>query len=72
MSSLHSAGTALVWHSPDCLNQIVMTLADRGYQVYSSSKQEEILELVLRTLPDVLLIDLQVSGKAGYELCKTL
>lgn len=67
-----SASTALIWHSPGYLDHLVTTLADKGYQIFTSSHQDEILETVLRTSPDVLLIYLRISGEQGYELCKTL
>lgn len=72
MSHSRSASIALVWNSSDRFDPLVTALADKGYQVHSGSERDEVLELTLRKSPDVLLIYLQASGEAGYELCKTL
>lgn len=72
MTHLSSTGTALIWHSPGEFDSLVMNLVDKGFQVFSSSQKEKVLEAVLRISPEVLLIYLRASGDRGYDLCKTL
>lgn len=67
-----STGSVFVWQTPGDIDPLVMMLADKGYEVMLASGHDDILEAVLRNLPDMLLIYLQQAGEAGYELCRVL
>ena len=70
--SAASTGSVLVWQAPNDIDPLTMMLVDKGYEVVLTSEQTDILESVLRNLPDMLLIYLPQSGEAGYELCRIL
>ncbi|MGB3768237.1 MAG: diguanylate cyclase [Phormidesmis sp.] len=72
LSSTVPVGTALVWHAPGYIHPLVMTLADKGYEVTLACGHDDVLEAAIRNPPDLVLIYLQHSGEAGYELCQIL
>lgn len=47
-------------------------LATEGYEVILSSNGEEAIELVEREDPQVILLDVQMNGIDGIEVCKRL
>lgn len=58
---------------PDCLDQIGEILRSAGYQVISASSQEEAEELLLRSQPDLSVLDLMMEEMdSGFVLCHTI
>src|SRR5579872_1052406 len=47
-------------------------LSSRGYEVLSTIEPEEARELVHSEKPDLVLMDVVMPGKSGYELCREL
>lgn len=47
-------------------------LAIRGYDVVTASSAEQAEAEVRRHMPDLILSDVMMPGKSGYELCRTL
>lgn len=47
-------------------------LAIRGYDVVTASSAEQAEAEVRRHVPDLILSDVMMPGKSGYELCRTL
>jgi putative two-component system response regulator len=47
-------------------------LAIRGYDVVTASSAEQAEAEVRRHAPDLILSDVMMPGKSGYELCRTL
>ena len=47
-------------------------LAQRGYDVVTASDAEEAAAEVRRQAPDLILSDVRMPGKSGYELCREL
>ncbi len=47
-------------------------LSTRGYEVSTASSAKEAEELLSRGLPDLILLDVVMPGKSGYELCREL
>lgn len=53
------------------LREIVgMALEGEGYRVRLAESAEEALELIRREEPDLLIIDIMLPGKDGFELCR--
>ena len=46
------------------------SLTAQGYQVFTVTKGEEVLEALLRYRPDLLLLDLGLPGINGLEVCQ--
>jgi cyclic di-GMP phosphodiesterase len=51
---------------------LVELLGSRGYRVVSASTSAEAEAQILREPPDVILLDVIMPGKSGYELCREL
>jgi adenylate cyclase len=47
-------------------------LTANGFTVTSASSGPEVLERVSRALPDLVLLDIQMRGMNGYEVCRRL
>ena len=57
---------------PDIRALIATCLADRGYDIATASGAVEALESVAARRPDLILMDVQMPGVGGYELCRRL
>ena len=58
--------------SEGILDALQIMLEDEGYQVETSLNGEILEKLEKGNLPDLILLDILLSGKDGRELCKTL
>ncbi len=72
-----SSGKVIVWrssHRQDSHHQdkLASALQQHGYCVDLFAKESEVLQAVLETVPDLLIIYLQTSGEQGYDCCKML
>lgn len=47
-------------------------LTSRGFNVYTASDAEEAEEVIPRIHPDLILLDVIMPGKSGYQLCREL
>lgn len=47
-------------------------LSSRGYEVESVASAEEAQQAIQRQQPDLILLDVILPGKSGYELCREL
>jgi class 3 adenylate cyclase/CheY-like chemotaxis protein len=47
-------------------------LSTQGYEVIPASSGAEALELVVERRPDLILLDVQMPGMNGYEVCRRL
>jgi putative two-component system response regulator len=47
-------------------------LVQRGYEVVTAGNAEQAAEEVRRQAPDLILSDVKMPGKSGYELCREL
>lgn len=54
------------------LDAVSLILQDEGYEVSSSIKGDEAVSLVHAFKPDVILLDVLMSGKDGREICMLL
>ena len=66
-------GTALVVE--DCLTEreILSTfLKGAGLNVMLATSGEEALEQISQSLPDVIVLDIVLPGRSGFEICREL
>jgi two-component system response regulator AtoC len=49
---------------------VSMYLTDKEFEVHAAASVPEALEILDRYLPDVLLVDLQMPGKDGFEMIR--
>ena len=57
---------------PDIRNLVRMILEGEGYQVFLASNGAEALQKAEIELPDLILLDVVMPAKSGWEVCKTL
>jgi DNA-binding response OmpR family regulator len=51
---------------------LVENLRYAGYETESTSNGDEALTLALERKPDLILLDIMLPGKSGYEVCRSL
>jgi adenylate cyclase len=57
---------------PTNVRLLEAVLAGHGYAVVPASSGPEALDAVARELPDLVLLDVQMPGMNGYEVCRRL
>jgi DNA-binding response OmpR family regulator len=57
---------------PDILEFLQLILEDEGYTVVTTSKAEYVEKLQNGRLPDLILLDVLLSGKDGRDIVKQL
>lgn len=58
----------IVDDEPDILKALCFRLEKSGYEVLTAVKGDQALEIIERTLPDLVLLDLRLPGKDGFEV----
>jgi DNA-binding response OmpR family regulator len=57
---------------PNILMSIEFILEMEGYEVHVARDGEEALEVAARVQPDLILLDVNMPRKDGYEVCRIL
>lgn len=57
---------------PNILMSIEFILEMEGYEVHTARDGEEALEVAERVRPDLILLDVNMPRKDGYEVCRIL
>lgn len=57
---------------PDILEIISFNLIAEGYEVYMANNGEEAIQEAKKQLPDLIILDLMMPRKNGFEVCKIL
>lgn len=57
---------------PDILEIISFNLAAEGYEVFIANNGEEAITEAKKQLPDLIILDLMMPRKNGFEVCKIL
>lgn len=58
--------------SPTELHMMVEPLINRGYRVITATNGIEALEQVAKELPSLILLDVLMPGKNGFQVCRQL
>jgi twitching motility two-component system response regulator PilH len=58
--------------SPSYLRQISGILEDRNYQVITAMDGDEALEKAVEEKPDLILLDIILPKKNGFQVCRLL
>jgi len=67
------AGTILIVDDePLNVDLLEQELGGAGYRILSAGSGEQALALVAETVPDLILLDVRMSGMDGYETCERL
>ena len=62
----------LVDDNPDNLLLLKVLLSNRGYDVATADTAEHAREMITAHAPDLILLDVILPGRSGYELCREL
>ena len=71
-SSLAAPNLLIVDDSPANLELLVGMLQDRGFRVRPVASGERALQAAQSELPDLVLLDINMPGMDGYEVCRRL
>lgn len=72
MSKAKGASILVVDDDPEILAMLTTRLTHRGYQVSSASDGHQALEIAKRDQPDLVLLDVMMPGKSGWEVARAL
>jgi CheY-like chemotaxis protein len=67
-----SASILVVDDDPEIVTMLSTRLSKRGYTVSTASDGNKALELAKRERPDVVLLDVMMPGKSGWEVARAL
>ncbi|HHT9158062.1 MAG TPA: response regulator, partial [Candidatus Tripitaka californicus] len=62
----------IVDDDPDIVEAMRMPLEANHYQVVSASSAKEGLQKVLKERPDLVILDVMLPGKNGFDVCREL
>jgi len=62
----------IVEDSPTLLRQIHMLLENRGHRLISAVDGEEALEKAINLSPDLIILDIILPKKNGFQVCRQL
>lgn len=57
---------------PEIVTMLSTRLAKRGYTVSTASDGHQAIALVKKELPDVVLLDVMMPGKSGWEVARAI
>ena len=57
---------------PDIRDLVAFTLRFAGYEVVTSTNGEEAVQLAIKELPDMILLDVRMPRLTGYDACKLI
>jgi len=57
---------------PNIVASLEFLMEQAGYEVKVAANGQEALELVAAFRPDLVLLDVMMPGKNGYEICQSL
>ena len=66
------ANILVVDDDPEIVSMLTTRLTARGYKVSSASDGHRALELAKRERPDIVLLDVMMPGKSGWEVARAL
>jgi DNA-binding response OmpR family regulator len=72
MSKAQGASILVVDDDPEIVAMLTTRLGHRGYQVSTASDGHQALELAKREQPDIVLLDVMMPGKSGWEVARAL
>jgi DNA-binding response OmpR family regulator len=67
-----TAKTILICEDDQALRTLVRAVLGSGYRFVEAHDGEEALELALRLKPDLIILDLMLPGRSGFEVLNQL
>ncbi|HEX8108570.1 MAG TPA: response regulator [Kofleriaceae bacterium] len=72
MSKAQGASILVVDDDPEIVTMLTTRLGHRDYKVSSAGDGHRALELARREKPDLVLLDVMMPGKSGWEVARAL
>src|SRR5215470_15619803 len=72
MTKPPAASILIVDDDPEIVSMLSTRLSARGYKVTTASDGHKAIEIAKREQPDVLLLDVMMPGKSGWEVARAL
>ncbi|MGE0396032.1 MAG: response regulator [Kofleriaceae bacterium] len=72
MSKGTGANILVVDDDPEIVSMLSTRLTKRGYNVSTAADGHRALELAKRERPDIVLLDVMMPGKSGWEVARAL
>jgi DNA-binding response OmpR family regulator len=72
MASKDAARILVVDDDPEILAMLGTRLAKRGYRISTAGDGHRALELAMKELPDLVLLDVMMPGKSGWEVARAI
>jgi CheY-like chemotaxis protein len=66
------ANILVVDDDPEIVAMLSMRLTKRGYKVTTANDGHTAIELAKKHLPDIVLLDVMMPGKSGWEVARAL
>ena len=67
-----SGHVLLIEDEPNIIEAIRFILSREGWRVDTHSNGEDATDVVLQTLPDILILDVMLPGRSGYDILRDL
>lgn len=67
-----AASILVVDDDPEIVLMLNTRLSKRGYKVSTAADGHKAIEIAKRELPDVVLLDVMMPGKSGWEVARAL
>ena len=62
----------IVDDAPNIVLSLEFLMKKEGYDVLSASNGEEAMQVIAEKIPDLILLDVMMPRKDGYEVCQEL
>jgi len=62
----------IVDDEPNILLSLEFLMKQAGYEVHTSADGEDALQQIHSTIPDLVLLDINMPKRNGYEVCETV
>src|SRR5215475_11511079 len=72
MTKEQGASILVVDDDPEIVAMLTTRLGHRGYKVTTASDGHRAIELAKREKPDIVLLDVMMPGKSGWEVARAL
>jgi DNA-binding response OmpR family regulator len=69
---VHDKKVLICDDEPYILESVSFIVREEGYKVLTAGDADEALQLLLSEHPDLVLLDIMMPGKSGFDVCREL
>jgi DNA-binding response OmpR family regulator len=71
-TNVHMQKILIIDDDPDVITVLQLLLKKKGYDVATATKEEEAYQQIDAFMPDLIVLDVLLSGVDGREICKKI